>query len=117
VGAHLHRRRQLRETSKLSTNPLWYSLSNTEGPKAQAPQGSSADTLTLRQVRRLSSAPGLPVMDKKLGVTQVAQTCVITLRLGRDPFSVRHVMRTALVGGGTRTTSGRSSPPVSPSAL
>ena len=33
---------------------------------------------------------------KKAGVTQVAQTCVITLRLGRDPFSVRQLSRVVL---------------------
>jgi len=49
---------------------------------------------------------------KKAGETQVAQTCVITLRLGRDPFTSEADVATSPGGGGTKDSGGRSSPSV-----
>ena len=46
------------------------------------------------------------VRKKKEGVTQVAQTCAITLRLGRDPFTVRLVTREALKEEGSGPPAG-----------
>ena len=94
------------------------------GPQGTLSVGSSIDTLECRSVQ-LPARPGFGkpgagrLSAKKAGVTQVAQTCVIALRLRqRFPSAVRLLFIARCPGGGVaRITSGRSSPLVSQSAL